>query len=379
MVAPHIVIVSNDVVPGSEMPVAAPGLRAFGMAHGLAAHGMQAEVVVVSGPVEKSWQGGVPPPTQPGTIILPPNRLTEYLESRRPAIAVISNSNQIDHIEKRPGISIVLDFFAPKMLELAYRDDELPIDVLRALRERKKRAIAKADAFIVNGHKKIPYFLAWILQVDRDVREADLAVVPMAVPGKFLDRAPGSPIRLVNAGYLQGWSQHGAWLNIVRRMVDSEAFELHLLTPQHWGRPEPQSAEVEKLAAHESVMSHAALRFNDFQEFLAQADVSIDLFDWSWEREYAMVTRTVVALACGVPVIHPPFTEVAAVIAQYDAGWLVDPHDGAALESTLEQIRDHPDEVARKTANARTAWANVFEPRVATVELARVLRRLTDK
>ncbi|MGA7271397.1 MAG: hypothetical protein WB239_10025, partial [Acidimicrobiia bacterium] len=354
MTNPHVVIVSNDVIPGSGMPVAAPGLRAYGLAQGLKAHGDQAEIVVVSAPVDRQWQGDMPPPTTPGAMVLPTETLPDYLDSRRPVVVVITNSNQIDHIPEGPDVSVVLDFFAPKMLELTYRDDELDIEAFRFLRERKKRAIERADAYIVNGHKKVPYFLAWIIQADRDLRTTELGVVPMGVPSKFIDKEPSGPVKLVNAGYLQGWSQHGKWMDVLRQVLDNGGFELHALTPPHWGRPVDLVSEVaEELGAHPAVRTYDALRFEDFQDFLARADVSVDLFDWSWEREYAMVTRTVVALACGVPVIHPPFTEVSPIIAEYDAGWLVDPDDEQGFESTLKSLVNDPGEIARKAANAR--------------------------
>jgi len=375
---PHVVIVSNDVVPGSAMPVAAPGLRAFGLAEGLRAHGWTTDIVVVSTPVERQWRGEIPPPTHPGTTILPPDRLTEYLSTRRPVVAVITNSNQIDWIEKLQGMSLVLDFFAPKMLELSYASDELDVKTLRELRERKIRAINTADAFIVNGAKKIPYFLAWILQTDRDIRSCDIGVVPMAIPAGVVEVKNRPGLRLVNAGYLQGWSHHGRWVRVLEKVLDDVDVELHVLAPSHWGQPDSilPSTTIENLVAHPSVKTHKAMPFSDFQRFMARADVSIDMFDWSWEREYAMVTRTVVALAAGVPVIHPPFTEVSPVIAEFDAGWLIDPDDEAGLLSTLTSLREDRDQLSSKADNAREAWSKVFEPKVATRALADILLRL---
>jgi len=377
----HVVVVSNDVVPGSGMPVAAPGLRAFGLADGLRAHGWATEIVVASGPVERQWRNEIPPPTEAGMTILPVHRLTEYLSIRQPVIAVITNSNQIDHIEKGPGLSIVLDFFAPKMLEFIHASDDLDVEGMRALRARKIRAIELADAFIVNGAKKVPYFLAWMLQLDRDIRLSDVRVVPMAIPEGVVEAKAGPGLRVVNAGYLQGWSQHGAWVRVLQRVLDDGGVELHVLAPSHWGQADlaHSSTPIDSLIAHSSVTAHKALRFSEFQRFIAQADVSIDMFDWSWEREYAMVTRTVVALAAGVPVIHPPFTEVSPVIAEFDAGWLIDPEDEAGLEHTLKVLREDREQLSTKSDNAREAWRNVFEPKAATSELAGIVERLQSR
>ncbi|MHC0039885.1 hypothetical protein, partial [Pseudoneobacillus sp. C159] len=74
---------------------------------------------------------------------------------------------------------------------------------LAALRRRKIRAVGLADAFIVNGAKKLPYFLAWMLQADRDVRRLPVEVVNMGVPLSFSDEAGtvGSGVRFAVAGY----------------------------------------------------------------------------------------------------------------------------------------------------------------------------------
>lgn len=101
--------------------------------------------------------------------------------------------------------------------------------------------------------------------------------------------------------------------------------------------------------------------------------MAIDLFQHNLEREYAMVTRSIVALSCGVPVIHPPFTEVSPMIAEYDAGWLVDPEDAAAMEAVLGEITEEPDAVRRKKQNARTLASALIDPAVAVKPLVRIL------
>jgi hypothetical protein len=117
------------------------------------------------------------------------------------------------------------------------------------------------------------------------------------------------------------------------------------------------------------------MTFSNFQTFLSTVDVTIDLFQHNLEREYAMVTRSVVSLAAGVPVIHPPFTEVSEMIAEYDAGWLVDPQDTGALENVLDVIMESPDVLRRKTKNARTLAREVIDPVEAVRPLVRIMER----
>ena len=383
MVESRVFILSNDVVPSLGMPVAAPGLRAFGLAAGLRANGVKTKTIVTRGFTDRQWLRfgrSVPHPTAPNAEIVSARQLARYLEANAPAVAVLINSNQVDHLRPIRGVRFVLDFFAPKMLETLYQHGEgYPKEELAALRRRKIRAIELADAFIVNGKKKLPYFLAWMLQADRDVRKQPVEVVNMCAPTSFSGEAGpvGSGVRFAVAGYLQSWSTLGSWVKVVERQLERAGMSLDLLLPWHWGgaaeRSHESRTDLDRLERHDSVTTHGPMTFSEFRAFLSSVDISIDLFQHNLEREYAMVTRSVISLASGVPVIHPPFTEVSPMIAEYDAGWLVEPTDTAALERILGGILDDPDVVRRKKANARALATEVLDPAVAVKPLLRIM------
>ena len=383
MVDEKVFILSNDVVPSLGMPVAAPGLRAFGLAEGLRANGVKVKTLVTRGFTDRQWLRfgrSVPHPTAPHAEVVSARRLARYLETNAPAVAVLINSNQVDHLRPIRGVRYVLDFFAPKMLETLYQHGEgYPRDELAALRRRKIRAIELADAFIVNGKKKLPYFLAWMLQADRDVRTLPVEVVNMCAPVSFSGEAGpvGSGVRFAVAGYLQSWSTLGSWVKVVERQLEHPGMSLDLLLPWHWGgaaeRSHESRADLDRMEEHDSVTTQGPMTFSEFQAFLSNIDVSIDLFQHNLEREYAMVTRSVISLACGVPVIHPPFTEVSPMIAEYDAGWLIDPPDTKVLEDVIGGILDDPDLVRRKKENARALASEVLDPAVAVKPLLRIM------
>ena len=383
MVDEKVFILSNDVVPSLGMPVAAPGLRAFGLAEGLRANGVKVKTLVTRGFTDRQWLRfgrSVPHPTAPHAEVVSARRLARYLETNAPAVAVLINSNQVDHLRPIRGVRYVLDFFAPKMLETLYQHGEgYPRDELAALRRRKIRAIELADAFIVNGKKKLPYFLAWMLQADRDIRSLPVEVVNMCAPVSFSGEAGpvGSGVRFAVAGYLQSWSTLGSWVKVVERQLERPGMRLDLLLPWHWGgaaeRSHESRADLDRMEEHDSVTTQGPMTFSEFQAFLSKIDVSIDLFQHNLEREYAMVTRSVISLACGVPVIHPPFTEVSPMIAEYDAGWLIDPPDTKVLEDVIGGILDDPDLVRRKKENARALASEVLDPAVAVKPLLRIM------
>lgn len=384
-----VIIVSNDVVPGLGVPVAAPGLRAYGLAEGLRSHGFDVTTLVSKPPLEDQWKAlgnEVPPPTPEDVEVIAPRQLKRYLETHAPATVILINSNQVDHLERMDGITYVLDFFAPKVLETLYHErDEYPQRALQRLRERKIRAIEMADAFIVNGQKKLPYFLGWLLQGERDIRRLPLEVVNMCVPLGWSETGPGSSqgpdggVRFAVGGYLQSWSQPGSWLQVLEGYLEQPGIGLDILLPEHWGKgsqPKEENEHLEWLRENPSVRTYTPMVFSKFRGFLSNADVALDLFDYNLEREYAMITRSIVALAMGVPVVHPPFTEVSSMISGHDAGWLVDPADTATLKDLLQSIIDEPELVREKSENARQLSAELIDPRVATRPLAKIIKAL---
>jgi glycosyltransferase involved in cell wall biosynthesis len=385
-VSNRVFIISNDIVPSLGMPVAAPGLRAFGLAEGLRANGADVKTLVVKGFVDRQWMRfgkSVPHPMGRDTEVIGGFRLSRYLKTHAPATVILINSNQVDNLGPIPGIKYVLDFFAPKMLEMLYHHSgEYPEEEISELRQRKVRAIKLADGFIVNGAKKVPYFLGWLLQADRDIRDLPFEVVNMCAPLAWSGPPrtgpdSGGPVRFAVAGYLHSWSTLGAWVRVMERHLDRSNASLDLMVPWHWSVSQhyehTSRGDLDRLAGYGSVTTHGPMTFSNFQRFLSGIDVTIDLFQHNLEREYAMVTRSIIALACGVPVLHPPFTEVSPMIEEYDAGWLVDPEDTAALEAVISGIIDDPEELRRKKENARRLASALIEPEVAVKPLVRMI------
>jgi glycosyltransferase involved in cell wall biosynthesis len=385
-VSNRVFIISNDIVPSLGMPVAAPGLRAFGLAEGLRANGANVKTLMVKGFVDRQWMRfgkSVPHPMGPDIEVIGGSRISRYLKTHAPATVIFINSNQVDNLVPIPGIKYVLDFFAPKMLEMLYHHSGgYPEKEISRLRQRKIRAIKLADGFIVNGAKKIPYFLAWLLQADRDIRDLPFEVVNMCAPLAWsgpprIGPDSGGPVRFAVAGYLHSWSTLGSWIRVMERHLDRSNASLDLMVPWHWSVREhyehTSQGALDRLAGYRSVTTHGPMTFSNFQGFLSGIDVTIDLFEHNLEREYAMVTRSIIALACGVPVLHPPFTEVSPMIAEYDAGWLVDPEDRVALEAVISRIIDDPNELRRKKENVRRLASAIIEPEVAVKPLVRMM------
>jgi len=83
------------------------------------------------------------------------------------------------------------------------------------------------------------------------------------------------------------------------------------------------------------------------------AHVAIDVMERNPERELAFTTRTVEYLWCGLPVIYNNYAEITDYIREYNAGWIVDPQDREAIATVLNEIFEHPEQVAERSQNAQ--------------------------
>lgn len=380
----RVLVISNDVIPGFGVPVAAPGLRAMGLAVGLRANGHDVSISVPADLLDLLFDGDVPT-APPGTVVVSPTELMTHIDDIKPEVVVFINSNMTSHLEPRSGVRFVYDFFAPKLLEsTSSATGGRPFAEIAA---EKERALALADEIWVNGRRKMGYALGWMLRdgVEQQrigafglpsLRTGDLTaplrLVEMPVPlpdGITLDGANGSSgprTRLGIAGYAQHWSTLSAVAPGHSILVE-HGHELHALTPQHWAA-DPASAPRNELP--EGVVYHdGPMPFAEFAAWVQGMDAMVDLFAPTAERSFAMVTRSAVALRLGVPLIHAVDSEISDLVDFYDAGWVLDPEDLDRWAVIAAEVGD-PAVLARKRSGAKRISAERFEPKSALFDAA---------
>jgi hypothetical protein len=372
----EIVVVANDIVPGMGLPVAAPGLRAWGIALGLRSQDHPVTLVVDDHVVGRAWTRGLPAPRPAGTLVLSGRQAGDLVRSRRPRAVILTNSNHFANLGDVGDVPLIYDFFAPKMLELAEQESDPASAALSALRKRKLAALATCRAVIINGEKKGPYVEAWLAQAGRSPGEVPTAQVPMPVPvTPRAQRDTGAPLHAIVSGYLQPWSRPGAWAKSVLPRLADGSLVLHLLLAKHWGgdRAEKYPESFTELTQAPGVVTHGLMEFGRFRETLSRCDLAIDVFERNPERELAMVTRTLVAVACGLPVIHVPFTESGLLVERYGAGWLVDGDDGEGVARAVDSAINEPRALALRRTGAAALGRKVLSPAVATEPLHRLI------
>lgn len=373
--SPDLLVIANDVLPGSGLPTAAPGLRASGLAWGLRDHGIDVTVALDRRPLARASRGNVPPPRVPGTVRLEPPLLGAYIRTHRPKAVVITNSNQFDHLDLPDDVQLIYDFFAPKLLELQAEERPGLQEAVEALKARKARALARADLVISNGAKKLDYIRDQLVRAGRDPDQVPIVNVPTPLAPLPPMQPKAGPIQAIVAGYFQPWSTPAQWAFELEPLLADGRLTLHVLLADHWGgQSRVQASEAFRaLLELPHVVRHHAAEYGDFRDLLRRCDVSIDVFERNPERELAMVTRTLVALSCGVPVVHVPFTETGALIAKHGGGWLVDEKNPASVREVLDNMAV-TDRGAAKRAEAHAFAWDQLAPAAAVRPLVHVLK-----
>lgn len=374
----RVLVISNDVVPGCGVPVAAPGLRAAGLAEGLRAHGHDVSISVPSGVIEAVLPEG--PDTLPERVtVVDPRLLVDHIRSHGFDVVVFSNANMTPHLQPIDGVHFVFDMFAPKLLEALSSDTTDRPWQEQAM--EKERGLALADEVWVNGKRKVGYALGWMLRPAVDaIRQAGFAkpsiadrslldritVVEMPVPlpegvdSSAQSRREGA-LRLGVAGYAQQWSAL-AHVHPVHEALVDRGHELHALLPDHWGggaNPAVSTAMPANTTWHSG-----PLAFDDFARWIQTMDLMVDVFEPSPERRFAMITRSAVALRLGVPLLHGVDSEIADLVVEYDAGWVLEPTAPADWLAAVDDFAD-PSIRDRKRAGAHRLSAERFAPEAA--------------
>ena len=341
-----VYLVSNALPPGFGCPTAAPGLRTWGLRQGLVANGVDATIIVPRSLVTRQMErwshtagnGAFGSVAVSGVVVLESREIMEFLVSQGPAVVLMTNSGSYSSLERHPLLRIGMDFFSATVLEHRFRGLVAIEKVIAAKRE----AMALADFYLVNGSRRVAYCHGWLASTGRDLGDLALPVVNMCLPARIRPSTLRSspPIRLMIAGYDQAWAPLRPVLELLERLTARLPVEVTVISVADYWKADGAGelgALLERLSEHGSFRILKPMDYEAFGTTLHGIDVFVDLFAENVERRYSMSTRAVVALAHGVPVLHPGFTELGEMIRSYDAGW-TDVRMGDGLIDGLERV-----------------------------------------
>jgi hypothetical protein len=311
-------------------------------------------------------------------------RLPDFIRVRRPDVVIFTNYNNFRYIISNNArldigrTKVIYDFFAPRILE-QYSGRQLSEADLRVESERKAAALRASDAILLNGPRKAGYATSWLTiagaSLDIPIVQAPFCVPvePRAAPATAKKTAEP---KIVVSGNRHAWAENR--LIIMDLLPKVQALKWSIV---HIGAPKFRLLHETRQSyltwyANGAIESHESLDLKEFISVLQDADIALDIFQSTRERELAYIIRTAVALSAGLPVIHPRNTELGDFIHSTLSGWTYE--DESEIFAILDWIHANPADLAKRQANARALAGSRLNPKTSTAEAAHLIATLTQ-
>jgi GT2 family glycosyltransferase len=349
----RVLVISPDILPYPGLPTVGSSLRAWGLGHGLRCKGHE---VLFSMPLATLKNRQVELPPEVLRLAWEPGNIEKLIHEADPDMVLVSGWPIMPVIPTAAlEVPLVLDQHGPHLLERQFQGYGTETNNAR----EKMLAMHQADFFTCAGYKQLPYFRAWLLRAGWTEQEsAELsAAIPISLDPELPEKVPGSELTFVYGGIFLPWQDPSMGLTVLgQALLDYGRGRLLLFSGRHPTLPiDPGLFEplVQKLKNNPHVAVPGIIPHNELIEHYIRAQVALDVMKRNPERELAFTTRTVEYLWCGLPVIYHDYAELSDYIRGYEAGWVVNPEDPAALRAVLDTVFTQPDEVARRSRNAQ--------------------------
>jgi hypothetical protein len=355
---PRILVLTTEPLPVPGMPASGAGLRAWGLAQGLRAAGLEVkllmprEAAATFAPPAEIPSAPSSPPAMPKWVgVFDRTALPEVVREYDPEAIVLQHWGLARELGE-VTCPLAIDLAGPHLLERRlWGSREAEADL-----GEKLDALRRADFLTASGRRQRLYFLPYLALAGWEINEPGiLPVIPFSMQAAP-EPAPARPDRLIYGGFFLPWQDPTAALETALAALEKTGRgELLFVGGPHpsldvsGGRFEPL---LIRLAEHPRVRRIEPMSFDRYQELLAAGGVALDLMARNAERELAFTTRTVVTLAAGLPVIHDNYSELGELIERAGAGWTFNPDDRAQLSALLESLLSGELDVARQARAA---------------------------
>ncbi|MCX7919857.1 MAG: glycosyltransferase family 4 protein [bacterium] len=358
-----ILIFTTEMLPGLGYPTAGGGIRAWQIGEGLKSRGYEVLYSLPKTIIEDKTD--LPELIRQHTHIS--NNLNAVVAKVKPDIVVCiqwHHANKLHRLE----MPLVLDLFGLLMLENAYFD-VFDLDLFFA---SKIEAFAKADYFICASDKQKAYFFTWMVLAGIDPKADCIASIPVSLSPELPKFSIPDELTLVFGGVFWPWQDPFTPLNLViKKMDELQCGKLKIFGSVHpylKDIPLTYAAPEERLVKSPRVERYPMLHHEQLMQEYVKASFAVDLMMPNNERLLAYPIRTVCYLWSGLPVVISDFCDIAQLVKEYQAGWVVDPSDQQEVESTIQSILKHPEVIPTYKTNAQRlvreqlTWDKTIEP-----------------
>lgn len=360
-----IVLITTEPLPLPGVVPSGAGIRAWALAEGLRAQGFSVEIGMAEDAGKRMPEEVR---REQKAAFFQRERLTEWVRERNPEILLMQHWGLMDRLGP-VDCPLAIDLAGPHLLERYFWESpRLTQDVAD-----KIHALERADFLCCSGHFQRHYFLAFALLAGFDPADSDLLpVVPYCLSPELPDCSQYDPERFVYAGMLLPWQNAALPVeSLVETLEEQNRGRLTFLGGRHPAGDVSRGkfdGLIQHLEKSKKVSLEAPQPYQDLLPFLSGHGAALDLMAWNAERELAFTSRTVVYLAAGLPVLYNDYSELSGLIAEYDAGWALNPEDRSALEKVVRDILERPEQLgpkrqaAQKLVREKLNWTEAVKP-----------------
>lgn len=345
----NVLVLANSIIPLPGLPTSGGGLRAWTLARGLETAG---HTVTLLFPRHSLDEQLIPIAPETRAAALPQTFDWEAIDAAIARVApdvVVASSWILAGQIRRCPVPLVVDLAGPLLLEFLAQGWAKGA----SLAHLKTAALAQADYVICAGERQRPYFQPWLLLggFSPDDCLARLGVVPIScAPETIPHPPPNAEPTFLYAGMVYAWQDPSRAIAATVAAIDRRA-RGHLVVH---ARPHPVHSQGAtwftrlegQLRDHPRVTFGDLLPYDQLGAAYRAADLALDLFARTVERELAFNTRTVDFLHAGLPPLYADYAELSPLLRDYAAGFVVDPDDDAAIATALNSAFDQPERLA---------------------------------
>ncbi|MEE2829613.1 MAG: hypothetical protein VX498_10525 [Myxococcota bacterium] len=262
--------------------------------------------------------------------------------------------------------AIVLDLFAPRILEQQYQEGVEERDAVRLF-----DSLQRADHFIFSNERQKYFYLPLLALAGVDCTRVAGDVVPISCPPTLPKFTKPKSFEFVAGGVFWPWADLSGSLRDLLTILGSRKKGLVRLFGGKYGIRSETTRYLDprnKLPNSKRLHFEGMVPIDALWKFYANASVAFDLMAPNSERTINLSFRQIDYLRCGLPIITSPGQVLAPELLDTGAGWCVDWGDKAALRALVDRLMDSPKLVeeasraAQKLASERYSWTKTIAP-----------------
>jgi len=347
----HIAVVCDLMLPLNNSFASSRSIRLWGISEGLLRSGAKVSYIV------SDKVGNLVFPEHDSTVYYyNDSNINRILDEVNADVVLVQNWQIAEKINRKK-FPLIID-----LENSGFVNDIYSHDINTQI--RKIKALRKGDLFICSTQKQKWFYLNWLLQSGFDVSENLIKVIPLYYPRKEeILSSKGKKISFVSYWDSSSLSNFD-FLNLVLSEVDGkEDVSFKLVS----GANSYQRGMENYLVLHEHLnMKSENLKisevfsWSDLVDEYKKSSVGICLDMDSIQSQMGMNSDGVHYLSCGIPILCNSGTELAGLVEEYGAGWIVDSSDPKKIRARIRRIMRSPRKIESAVKKALTLSREKF-------------------